>query len=147
MVAKRRQGARGSGKAVISCDAAWGQRAGYDLFQAHLADRSEFRVGVLNGRIVSAYAKVAPAGTDPENLRPDWSHEQVHVVPAAVAEVAREGARRIGLDYAGVDVPGLLPGGERRAGVSEQTLRSLYSLMDHDVGRFRRVANACAWAD
>jgi len=33
VVAKRRQGARGSGKAVIPSDAAWSERCRYDLFQ------------------------------------------------------------------------------------------------------------------
>jgi hypothetical protein len=75
VVAKRRQGARGSGKAVIAADAAWGERVHHDLFQEFIPDRDEFRVSVLNGRVVSPYAKRTPAGTDPENLRPAWSHD------------------------------------------------------------------------
>ncbi len=147
VVAKRRQGARGSGKAVIAADAAWGERVHHDLFQEFIPDRDEFRVSVLNGRVVSAYAKRAPAGTDPENLRPAWSHELVTTLPAAVASVARDGARRIGLDYAGVDVivdrrTGRTYCLEANAapGMSEQTLRSLYGHLQQTVRR--RLARA-----
>ena len=147
VVAKRRQGARGSGKAVIAADAAWGERVHHDLFQEFIPDRDEFRVSVLNGRVVSAYAKRTPAGTDPENLRPAWSHELVTTLPAAVASVARDGARRIGLDYAGVDVivdrrTGRTYCLEANAapGMSEQTLRSLYGHLQQTVRR--RLARA-----
>jgi len=97
---------------------------------------------VLNGRVVSAYAKRAPAGSDSENLRPAWSHELVQTLPAAVVSVARDGARRIGLDYAGVDVivdrrTGRTYCIEANAapGMSEQTLRSLYAHLQQTVRR------------
>jgi len=142
VVAKRRQGARGSGKAVIAADAAWSERVRHDLFQEFIPDRDEYRVSVLNGGIVSAYAKRAPAGTNPEDLRPDWTHELVQTLPASVATIAREGARRIGLDYAGVDVivdrrTGRAHCLEANAapGMSEQTLRSLYAHLQRTLRR------------
>lgn len=140
VVAKRRQGARGSGKAVIAADAPWAERVHHDLFQEFVSDRREFRVGVLNGRVVSAYEKHAPAGSDPENLRPEWRHEPVQTLPASVVSVAREGAHRIGLDYAGVDV--IVDRQSGRAycletnaapGMSEHTLRSLYAHLQRAV--------------
>ena len=147
VVAKRREGARGSGKTVMPADAPWSDRIHHDLFQQFIPDRDEYRVSVLNGNVVSAYRKEAPAGTGPENLRPEWSHEQVTTVPASVAAIAREGARRIGLDYAGVDV--IVDRGSGRAycleanaapGMSEQTLRALYSRLQQTVRR--RLARA-----
>ncbi|MGH3266042.1 MAG: hypothetical protein ACRDNS_29075, partial [Trebonia sp.] len=148
VVAKRRRGARGSGKAVIGADAPSSERVRYDLFQRLVGDRDEYRLGVMNGRVISAYRRTAPEGTDPENLRPDWGHEQVQVLPAAAAAVAREGARRIGLDYAGVDV--IVDRQSGRAycleanaapGMSEQTLRSLYAHLQRTVrGRLARAS-------
>jgi hypothetical protein len=92
------------------------------------------RASVLNGRIVSTDAKGPPAGANPEDLRPEWTHELVQTVPAAVAATAREGARRIGLDYAGVAVvvdrrTGRAHCLEANAapGMSGQTLGSLYA--------------------
>jgi hypothetical protein len=61
-------------------------------------------VSVLNGRVVSAYTKQPPTGANLEDLRPEWTHQLVTTRLAAVVATAREGARRIGLDYAGVDV-------------------------------------------
>ena len=148
VVAKRRHGARGSGKAVIGADAPWSERARYDLFQRLVGNRIEYRLSVLSGQLVSAYRKDPPAGTEPENLRPEWRHEQVQVVPAAVASVARDAARRIGLDYAGVDV--IVDRDTGRAycleanaapGMSEQTLRSLYAHLQRAVrGRLARAS-------
>ena len=140
VVAKQRHGARGSGKAVIASDAPWSERAHYDLYQELVGNREEYRLGVLGNSVVSAYRKNPPAGTSPENLRPDWQHEQVQTLPAAVVAVAREGARRIGLDYAGVDVVVDRHSGrayclEANAapGMSEQTLRSLYAHLQRTV--------------
>jgi hypothetical protein len=140
VVAKRRQGARGSGKVVIAADAPWSDRVHHDLFQEFIADRSEYRVSILNGRVVSAYKKQPPAGADPENLRPDWGHELVRTLPASVVAVAREGARRIGLDYAGVDIvvdrrTGRAYCLEANAapGMSEETLRGLYAQLQETV--------------
>ena len=140
VVAKRRQGARGSGKAVIAADAPWSERVHHDLFQEFVSARREFRLGVLNSKVISAYEKHAPAGTDPENLRPEWRHERIQTLPASVVAVAREGARRIGLDYAGVDVivdrrTGRTYCLEANAapGMSEDTLRSLYAYLQQTV--------------
>lgn len=142
VVAKRREGARGSGKTVMAADASWSDRIHHDLFQEFIPNRDEYRLSVLNGRVVSAYTKHAPEGSSPENLRPDWSHEQVTRLPASVASVAREGARRIGLDYAGVDVVVDRTSGrayclEANAapGMSEQTLRALYAQLQQAVRR------------
>ncbi|MGI0130740.1 MAG: ATP-grasp domain-containing protein, partial [Thermoplasmata archaeon] len=148
VVAKRRHGARGSGKAVIASDAPWTERARHDLFQRFIPDRDEYRVSCLGNRVISAYRKQAPAGTNIENLRPEWRHEQVEVLPASVVAAAREGARRIGLDYAGVDVivdrqTGRAHCLEANAapGMSEQTLRSLYANLQSTVrGRLRRAS-------
>jgi len=148
VVAKRRQGARGSGKAVIAAHSPPSDLVHHDLFQALVVDRDEYRVGVLNGALISAFAKRAPAGTQPENLRPDWNHELLQTLPASVAAVAREGARRIGLDYAGVDV--IVDRQTGRAycleanaapGMSEQTLRSLYAHLQQTVRRRLRRAS------
>jgi glutathione synthase/RimK-type ligase-like ATP-grasp enzyme len=133
---------------VIGADAPWGERVRYDLFQRLIPQRDEYRLGVLNGRVTSAYRRRSPEGTHPENLHPEWQHEQVQVLPAAVVAVAREGARRIGLDYAGVDV--IVNRSTGRAycleanaapGMSEQTLRSLYAHLQRAVrGRLARAS-------
>ena len=141
VVAKQRQGARGRGKAVIPADAAWSERCRYDLFQELVPRHREYRLSLLSNRVVSAYLKQPPDGTPSEDLHPNWSFERVDVLPRAVVSAAREGARRIGLDYAGVDVIED-PGGrvyciEANAapGMSEQTLRSLYAHLQQTVRR------------
>jgi hypothetical protein len=148
VVAKRRHGARGSGKSVIRADAGWSERVRYDLFQEFIPERREWRISVLSGRIVSAYEKRPPEGTSPEELRPDWSFEQSRVLPAAVASTAREAARRIGVDYAGVDVVEDLRTGrilclEANAapGMSVETVRSLYAHIQQTLrGRSARAS-------
>jgi glutathione synthase/RimK-type ligase-like ATP-grasp enzyme len=148
VVAKRRHGARGSGKAVIWADAGWSERARYDLFQEFIPERREYRVSVLSGRVASAYLKQPPDGTSPEDLRPGWSFERAEALPRAVAATAREAARRIGLDYAGVDVIEDLRTGrvyclEANAapGMSEDTLRSVYGHIQQTLrGRLARAS-------
>ena len=100
------------------------------------------RVSVLHGRVVSAYAKRPPAGANPEDLRPEWTHELVQTVPAAVAATAREGARRIVLDYAEVDVVvdrrtgrAHCPEANAAPGMSEQTLGSVYAHLQQTLRR------------
>ena len=147
-VAKRRHGARGSGKAVIRSDAGWSERIQYDLFQEFIPERREYRVSVLSGRVVSAYLKRPPDGTSPEELRPQWSFEQAQVLPQAVVSNAREAARRIGLDYGGIDVVEDLRTGrvlclEANAapGMSPETLRNLYAQIQQTVrGRTARAS-------
>ena len=148
VVGKQRRGARGSGKAVIASDAPWSERVRYDLFQEFVPDRAEYRVSVLNGHVASAYLKQPPAGADPQNLRPEWTHQLVRTLPAAVVATAREGARRIGLDYAGVDVivdrqsgRTLCLEANAAPGMSEQTLSSLYSHLQRTVRRRLRRAS------
>ena len=148
VVGKQRHGARGSGKAVIASDAPWSERARYDLFQEFVADRDEYRVSVLNGHVVSAYLKRPPANADPLDLRPEWTHQPVGSLPAAVVATAREGTRRIGLDYAGVDVivdrqtgRTLCLEANAAPGMSEQTLSSLYSNLQRTVRRRLRRAS------
>ena len=134
VVAKRRRGARGTGKQVLSASCPADELAPYDLYQELLANRREYRVSVLSGRVVSAYLKRPPTGTSPEELRPDWSFDGVHELPRSVADVARQAASRIGLDYAGVDVVEDL-GTDRvlcleanaAPGMSVETMRSLYA--------------------
>ena len=132
-VAKTRHGSRGSGKAVIQVDAPVGDRAGYDLYQEFIPDRREYRISLLSDRIVSAYVKHPPEGGPREDLRPAWTFERAQVIPRAAAIVARQAVRRIGLDYAGVDVVEDVRTGrfyclEANAapGMSEDTLKSLY---------------------
>ncbi len=148
VVGKQRHGARGSGKAVIQSDAPWSERARYDLFQEFITDRDEYRVSLLNGRVVSAYLKQPPAGTGPQDLRPEWTHQLVATLPASVVATAREGARRIGLDYAGVDVivdrrsgRTLCLEANAAPGMSERTLSSLYSQLQRTVRRRLRRAS------
>jgi RimK-like ATP-grasp domain len=148
VVAKRRHGARGSGKAVIRSDASWSERVHYDLFQEFIPERREYRVSVLSGRVASAYLKRPPEGASPEDLRPGWSFERAEALPRAVAATAREAARRIGLDYAGVDVIEDLRTGrvyclEANAapGMSEDTLRSVYGHIQQTLrGRLARAS-------
>jgi hypothetical protein len=148
VVAKRRQGARGSGKAVLGSDSAPGQLAGYDLYQEFIPERREYRISVLSGRVVSAYLKRAAEGSAPADLRPEWSFERLQSLPRAALETAREGAHRIGLDYAGVDIVEDLRSGrfyclEANAapGMSEETLRGLYAQVQQSLrGRLRRAS-------
>jgi glutathione synthase/RimK-type ligase-like ATP-grasp enzyme len=148
VVAKRRHGSRGSGKAVIQADGPIGAGAGYDCYQEFIPDRREYRVSVLSDRIVSAYVKRPPAGTVPDDLRPAWSFERAAVIPRAVAAVAKEGARRVGLDYAGVDVVEDLRTGrvyclEANAapGMSEDTIKSVYAHIQQTLrGRLARAS-------
>jgi hypothetical protein len=134
VVAKRRHGARGTGVAVLSASGPERERAGYDLYQQLVADPREYRVSVLSGRVVSAYVKHRPEGSDPHDPRPSWRYERTSVLPRSVVATAREGAQRVGLDYAGVDV--VEEGSSGRAycleanaapGMSEDTVRSLYA--------------------
>jgi hypothetical protein len=104
LVAKRRHGTRGTGKAVLALGGQQTERAGYDLFQEFIPDRREYRVSVLAGRIVSAYVKRPPESAQPDDLHPDWTFERAQALPKAVAAIAKEAAHRVGLDYAGVDV-------------------------------------------
>jgi glutathione synthase/RimK-type ligase-like ATP-grasp enzyme len=105
-------------------------------------------VSVLNGRVVSAYAKQPPTGANLEDLRPEWTHQLVTTLPAAVVATAREGARRIGLDYAGVDVivdrrtgRALCLEANAAPGMSEQTLSSLYAHLQQTLRRRLRRAS------
>ena len=132
VVAKRRHGTRGSGNAVLATDGPPTERAGYDLFQEFIPDRREYRVSVLSGRIASAYVQRSPEGSSPDDLHPAWTFDRAQVLPKAVAVVARAAARRVGLDYAGVDVIEDLSTGrvyclEANAapGMSQETLKSV----------------------
>ncbi len=73
VVAKRRHGTRGSGKAVLTVDGPPTERAGYDLFQEFIPDRREYRVSVLSGGIASAYVKRPPENARPDDLHPAWT--------------------------------------------------------------------------
>jgi hypothetical protein len=134
VVAKRRHGTRGSGKRVLSRHGPARERAGFDLYQEFIPNRREFRVSVLSGRVVSAYLKRAPQGTRPDDLSPDWTFERVDRLPRGVAEVARQAASRVGLDYAGVDVVQdldtdrvLCLEANAAPGMSADTVRGLYA--------------------
>jgi hypothetical protein len=147
VVAKRRHGTRGSGKAVLALDGPPSERAGYDLFQEFIPDRREYRVSVLSGRIASAYVKRPPEATPPDDLRPAWTFERAQVIPKAVAVVAKEAARRVGLDYAGVDVIEDLHTGRvycleanSAPGMSQDTVKSVYAQIQQELrGRLARA--------
>ena len=116
--------------------------------RATAADVHINRVSVLSGRVASAYLKRPSEGASPEDLRPGWSFERAEALPRAVAATAREAARRIGLDYAGVDVIEDLRTGrvyclEANAapGMSEDTLRSVYGHIQQTLrGRLARAS-------
>ena len=147
VVAKRRHGTRGSGKAVLAIAGPPTERAGYDLFQEFIPDRREYRVSVLSGRIASAYVKRPPEATPPDDLRPAWTFERAQVIPRAVAVVAKQAAHRIGLDYAGVDVIEDLHTGRvycleanSAPGMSQDTVKSVYAHIQQAVrGRLARA--------
>jgi RimK-like ATP-grasp domain len=148
IVAKQRHGARGSGKAVLPAGASDRDHAHYDLYQQFISDRSEYRVSVLSGRVVSAYVKNRPEGSGPDDLSPDWRYERASVLPRSVVTAAREAAQRVGLDYAGVDVVEDRSSGrvyclEANAapGMSEDTVRSFYAHVQRALrGRATRVS-------
>jgi hypothetical protein len=134
VVAKRRHGSRGSGKAVLTADGPPAERGGYDLFQEFIPDRREYRVSVLSGGIASAYVKRPPENARPDDLHPAWTFERAQVIPKAVAMMAKEAARRVGLDYAGVDVIEDLRTGRvycleanSAPGMSQDTLKNVYA--------------------
>jgi hypothetical protein len=140
VIAKRRHGARGSGKALLSATSTAEDASGFDLYQEHFADRKEWRVGVMSGRITSAYEKRPRPGAAAGEFHSNFDHDAVDQLPTAVAAVAREAARRIGCDYAGIDVIEDMQTGrvmclEANAapGMSEHTLRSLYSHVQQAV--------------
>lgn len=147
VVAKRRQGTRGSGKAVLSADAPARDRADYDLFQEFIPERREYRVSVLSGHIASAYIKRPPDTARPEDLHPAWTFERAQVIPKAVAVVAKEATRRVGLDYAGIDVIEDVSTGRvycleanSAPGMSQETLKSVYARIQQALRR--RLARA-----
>jgi len=147
VVAKRRHGSRGSGKAVLAADASVRDLAGYDLYQRFIPDRREYRISVLSGRIVSAYRKLPPDGAAAEELRPQWTFERAVELPRGVAQIARDAAARIGLDYAGVDVVEDTSSGHAYCleansapGMSEETVRNLYAHLQRTLrGRLARA--------
>ena len=79
LVAKRRQGARGTNKRVLSADSPAGELARFDLYQEFLPRRREYRVSVLSGQVVSAYRKQPASEAETENLRPQWRFERGRV--------------------------------------------------------------------
>jgi glutathione synthase/RimK-type ligase-like ATP-grasp enzyme len=146
LVAKRRHGSRGSGKAIIEAGARAAELAGFDCYQEFVSSGREYRVSMLNDRVVSAYLKRPVDGAATPTLRPDWTFERCQVLPRAVAVAAREAARRVGLDYAGIDIienqqTGRVYCLEANAalGMSEETVRSLYAHIQQTLrGRVAR---------
>jgi hypothetical protein len=147
LVAKRRHGSRGSGKAIIEAGAPAAELAGYDCYQEFVSAGREYRVSILNDQVVSAYLKRPVEGATIPTLRPDWTFERCQVLPRAVAVAAREAARRVGLDYAGIDIienqqTGRVYCLEANAapGMSEETVRSLYAHIQQTLrGRVARA--------
>jgi glutathione synthase/RimK-type ligase-like ATP-grasp enzyme len=138
---------QGHGKRVLPADSPASERAGYDLFQEFVPDRREYRVTLLNGRVVSAHLRRPAADTPADELSPNWTYQQLDTLPRSVARVAREAGRRVGLDLAGVDVLEDLHTGRvlcleanSAPGMSSDTLRSLYAGVQQLVrGRFERA--------
>jgi glutathione synthase/RimK-type ligase-like ATP-grasp enzyme len=147
-IAKRRHGTRGSGKAVLALDGPVADRAGYDLFQEFIPERREYRISVLSGQIASAHLKRPPdtASASPEDLHPAWTFERLQVVPKAVAVIAKEATRRVGLDYSGIDILEDLRTGRvycleanSAPGMSEDTLKRVYARIQQALaGRLAR---------
>ena len=129
-------------------DAPARELANYDLYQEYIPDRQEYRVSVLSGRVVSAYARNRPEGSAADDPHPGWRYERASVLPRSVVTAAREAARRVGLDYAGVDVVEDRSNGrvlclEANAapGMSEDTVRSLYAHVQQALrGRATRAS-------
>jgi hypothetical protein len=148
IVAKRRRGSRGSDVAVLPANAPAHELANYDLFQEFIPDRQEYRVSVLSGRVVSAYARHRPEGSPSDDPHPGWRYERASVLPRSVVNAARDAAQRVGLDYAGIDVvedrsTGRIYCLEANAapGMSEDTVRSLYAHVQQALrGRTSRAS-------
>jgi len=147
LVAKRRHGSRGSGKAIIQAGERAAELAGYDCYQQFVGPGIEYRVSILNDRIVSAYLKRPAEGGSPSTLRPDWTFERCQILPRAVVAAAREAARRLGLDYVGVDIIEnqqtcrvYCLEANAAPGMSEETVRSLYAHVQQALrGRVARA--------
>ncbi|MDQ6945803.1 MAG: hypothetical protein M3256_05895 [Actinomycetota bacterium] len=134
VVAKRRRGARGSGNALLKREAPSDATAGFDLYQEHLANRREWRLNVLSGRLTSAYLKQPAADPPADGLPTGFSYSSAREVPVTVAAVAKEASRRLGCDCAGIDVVEDLDTGRimcfeanTAPGMSTATLQSLYT--------------------
>ncbi len=148
VVAKRRRGSHGSGKAIISASGPAADRAGFDLYQEQIGRHREWRVTMLSGKVLSAHLKEPSSGSDPESLRPDWTFRRADVLPRSVVALAKDAARRIGLDCAGVDVVEdldrhrvLCLEANSAPGMSADTVRSLYANVQRSLrGRRRRAA-------
>ena len=133
---------------MLPASAADRDPANYDLYQQFISDRSEYRVSILSGRVVSAYVKNLLEDFARDDLRPDWRYERASVLSRAVVTAAREAAQRVGLDYAGVDViqdryTGRVYCLEANAapGMSEDTVRSLYAHLQQALrGRAARAS-------
>jgi len=133
VVAKRRRGARGSGNTLLDRQPPSEATARFHLYQEHLANRREWRVNVLSGRLTSAYLK-QPNDPSADGLPSGFSYEPTPELPEAVAAVAREASLRLGCDCAGIDVVQDLQTGRvmcleanTAPGMSAATLRSLYT--------------------
>ena len=82
------------------------------------------RVSVLNGRVVSAYAKRPLAGANPEDLRPESTQELVQLEYTEVDVVVD---RRIGRAHC--------PEANAAPGMSKQTLGSVYIHLQQTLRR------------
>ena len=97
--------ARGQGKEVLSTggDAA-GRNYRYDLFQEFFPERDEYRVVLLGDTVLTAHSKNAVPGSLPEDMAPRREYVRLDGLPKGVADMAREARRRVGLEFAGVDI-------------------------------------------
>lgn len=137
IVAKRRYGQQGSGKAVISKDSSARTLGQYEIFQEFIPHRREYRVSVLNGdRIVTAMLK-KPQSNDPEALAGGFRFDRLQSISQTVADVALAAAQRTGLGYTGVDVVEDLDTGRvlcfetnSAPGMAPSTIRNLYEILE-----------------
>src|SRR5262249_44362456 len=113
VVGMRRRGTGGMGKRVLFATAPAAEMAEFDLYQEFAANRREFRVSVLSGRVVSAYLRRPPASAGPEDLRrPATARGRRDRPPGRRARRPRPRRRA---RYPGPrQRPRPLPGGQRR---------------------------------
>lgn len=103
LVLKKDHGSHGRGKRVIFNPHHLLMRSVYNVAQAFIPNRTEWRLHVFRDSVFSALRKDS-GGAEITNLRPDFKYYRVELVPKAAVWMAIEAAKRVGLDFAGVDI-------------------------------------------
>jgi len=101
VIGKQDHGMHGRGKKVLVV----GRRpvTPYAIYQKYIPRRIEWRIHVFKDAIISAMRK-EPNNTDLTKFRDGFDFKRVQVIPKAVGQMAIEAAKRVGLDFAGVDL-------------------------------------------